>query len=122
MDMLEDYKACNNKNIENFKIEFFRLKNNKVVMEDAKLSTVDDIFKSNLLTSLDDITRYMTTLLPRTEFEQLHLKTLSKDIANHHEDLIVVRKEMIRLGEVMAYTNQLSQGLEGFETQLTTRF
>lgn len=29
---------------------------------------------------------------------------------------------MARLNEIMTYTNQLSQGLEGFEAQLNTRF
>jgi hypothetical protein len=52
-------------------------------MEGAKLDKVDDIFKSNLLASLDDITKNMTTMLPRTEFEQLHMKSLNKTIVEH---------------------------------------
>lgn len=71
---------------------------------------------------MDDITKNMTTMLPRTEFEQLHFKSLNKALSEHQEELVVIRKEMIRLGEIMAFTNQLSQGLEGFEAQLNTRF
>ena len=35
---------------------------------------------------------------------------------------MVIRRELVRFNEIMAYTNQLSQGLEGFENQLNTRF
>lgn len=53
LETLEDYKAFNNKNIENFKIDFFKLKNSRTAMEGVKMDKIDEIFKDNIKTTLD---------------------------------------------------------------------
>jgi|JI9StandDraft_2_1071091.scaffolds.fasta_scaffold1012956_2 hypothetical protein len=82
MDTLEDYKASNNKNIENFKVDFFKLKNTRMAMDGAKMDKLDEVFKNNMTSSLDDITQTMSSMLTKTEFEQLFYKGLSKGISD----------------------------------------
>lgn len=68
MDVIEDYKSCNNKNIENFKVDFFKLKNSRMALEGAKMDKLDEVFKNNMTATLDQITQTMSGMLTKTEF------------------------------------------------------
>ena len=85
IDIIEDYKASNNKNIENFKIDFFKVKNTRIAIEGAKMDKLDEVFKNNMTTTLDDLSQTMSGVLTKTEFEQLFYKGLSKNISDQRE-------------------------------------
>jgi hypothetical protein len=95
-------------------VDYFKLKNTHIGMNSLKMEKLDEIFKDNIIATIDELTQTLAGMLPKTEFDQLFYKGINKSLNDHKDDLNIIRRELIRLNEVIAYTNQLSQGLEGF--------